>query len=178
MDVWIFGYGSLIWRPGFDFEESEFATLNGWRRSFQQASPDHRGTQEAPGRVLTITQAAGARCIGKVFRVSAGEWPTVLRYLEVRESGGYEALQVEVTSARGNLLAWTWVASSENRYFVKSETFEKTIEVMLSAEGESGLNLDYVLNLETALNEAGIIDEEVSRFAYELRMRISEASSD
>ena len=178
MDVWVFGYGSLIWRPGFPFAESGFATLEGWSRCFKQASPDHRGTPESPGRVLTMSRGENLKCIGKVFRVVAQDWASVQPYLEKRESGGYEAVEVDVSFAGRTITAWTWVASPMNEHFVQCETFEETLSVMLSAQGESGPNIEYVLNLDEALGRAGIRDEEVSRFAEELKMRISESRSD
>lgn len=178
MDVWVFGYGSLVWRPGFVFEESCFATLEGWRRSFQQGSPDHRGTLDAPGRVLTICPDSRASCIGKAFRILSGDWPGVFRYLEERESGGYQASEIEVQLERRKVRAWTWIALPSNDNFVANESFKRTIDTILSAVGTSGPNIDYVLNLDAALTTAGIEDQEVSRYAVALRTRLSESSRD
>lgn len=178
MVVWVFGYGSLIWRPGFNFDEACFATLHGWTRSFKQGSPDHRGTTSKPGRVLTISREPSLSCVGRAFRVSPAEWPEVYHYLEERESGGYQAVQLEIQLERTSVVAWTWVASPSNENFIRNETFEKTVNTILDARGMSGSNIDYVLNLDEALSESGIQDEEVNRYARAVRSRLSESSSD
>ena len=178
MSQWVFGYGSLIWRPGFEFLESHFATLCGWSRSFSQASPDHRGTPEFPGRVLTLREELGTQCRGRVYRVSDEQWPEVFRYLEHRESGGYRACRLDVDTGERTTEAWVWIALPDNPHSVLNESVESTVEVMLRAQGQSGPNIDYVLNLECALDEAGIRDAEVGRYARLLRQYVSESSSD
>ena len=70
-DLWVFGYGSLIWHPGFDFAEQRLATVIGYRRAFCMASIRYRGTPEAPGLVLALDRDAGGRCEGVAFRVPA-----------------------------------------------------------------------------------------------------------
>lgn len=70
-DLWVFGYGSLLWNPGFAVAETRQARLDGWRRSFCMTSIHHRGTPEAPGLVLALDQAADAVCHGVAFRVTA-----------------------------------------------------------------------------------------------------------
>ena len=177
MGVWVFGYGSLIWRPGFQYFESSIATLHGWTRAFQQASPDHRGTPQRPGRVLTLSQNETSHCVGRAFCVAASEWPNIFAYLEKRESGGYRALELEIELPSNRQSAWTWIALPDNPHFVSDETVTDTIDVMYNAHGESGPNIDYVLRLDEALLEAGIDDEQVARYANLLRMRKLKASS-
>ena len=169
MSQWVFGYGSLIWRPGFKFVESRFATLRNWRRSFSQGSPDHRGTPAYPGRVLTLREDAEASCRGRAYRVTNELWPTVFAYLEKRESGGYKACQIDISIGGDEISAWVWIALPDNPHSVSNESMQQTVEVMRRAVGQSGPNTDYVLNLDNALREAGIEDEEVTRFAKLVR---------
>ena len=178
MSQWVFGYGSLIWRPGFEFLESQFTTLYGWSRSFSQASPDHRGTPNFPGRVLTLREEPGAQCRGRVYRIADERWSEVFRYLEDRESGGYCACRLDLDVGGRTTKAWVWIALPDNPHSVSNESVKSTVEVMLRAKGQSGPNIDYVLNLEGALEEAGITDVEVARYATLLRRHVSESSRD
>ena len=68
--LWIFGYGSLVWRPSFPFAERRGAWIDGFARRFWQGSTDHRGVPGAPGRVVTLEHATGARCFGAAYRIS------------------------------------------------------------------------------------------------------------
>jgi cation transport protein ChaC len=82
-DRWVFGYGSLMWRPGFAFEEKRIATIHGYHRSLCVYSHVHRGTQEAPGLVLGLDR--GGSCQGVAFRVRDENWNEVIDYLRERE---------------------------------------------------------------------------------------------
>src|SRR5689334_1069329 len=105
----IFAYGSLLFRPGFSFLERERATLHGYARSFSQASPDHRGTAERPGRVLTLVSSARQHVTGAIYWVSAPA-ESLLRELDHRERAGYERASIEVSTERGPTPAVTWLA--------------------------------------------------------------------
>ena len=80
-DLWVFGYGSLIWNPGFDVVETRIARLPGWHRSFCMSSIHHRGTVESPGLVLALDAAEAAHCDGVAFRVEAANAPATIDYL-------------------------------------------------------------------------------------------------
>ena len=89
--VWLFGYGSLIYKVDFPWLERRPAWLQGWARRFWQGSHDHRGTPEAPGRVVTLIASAGARCRGMAYRIS----PDVFAHLDHREKNGYARRSLE-----------------------------------------------------------------------------------
>src|SRR6185295_1207277 len=88
--LWLFAYGSLIWRPGFQYAERTRGHVRGWSRRFWQGSTDHRGLPGAPGRVLTVTPDAAATCWGVAYRLEPGRRDAILRELDRREQGGYE----------------------------------------------------------------------------------------
>jgi cation transport protein ChaC len=81
-DVWVFGYGSLVWRPDFPFAESRIATIEGWERRFWQGSTDHRGVPDAPGRVVTLVEAPGAVCWGRAYLIGASSRDEVTQMLK------------------------------------------------------------------------------------------------
>ena len=86
---WLFGYGSLIWNPDVPFDDRRPARLRGWARRFWQGSHDHRGTPEAPGRVVTLIEAGDAFVDGLAFRIPGGEAKEILARLDHREKNGY-----------------------------------------------------------------------------------------
>ena len=159
---WIFGYGSLIWRPGFVFEQRVMATLVGWRRAFTQRSPDHRGTPENPGRVLTLRACNGDQCHGVAFRVSPENWSKTLRYLDDRERGGYERVMVDLSLGSAIVSAITYVAPPGNPHDAGYESYETIARIVKNAHGPSGSNREYITELHEALRVEGIVDKEMS----------------
>src|SRR5690349_19514370 len=116
--LWVFGYGSLLFRPGFPYEERRPALVRGYRRRLDQGSPDHRGTPERLGRVATLLRDPDASSSGAVFRVAERDAEMVLKDLDHREKGGYERLELEATllDSSTTVLATTWIASPDNPY--------------------------------------------------------------
>jgi cation transport protein ChaC len=171
--LWIFAYGSLIFRPGIPFVERRIALLEGYARRFWQGSTDHRGVPGAPGRVVTLVQEAAARCWGLAYLVAAEHETAVLRDLDLREQGGYERRWVELSLSplatcadkAAELTAPTralvYVASPNNPDFLGGAQLEELVEQVRGARGPSGANRDYVLALARALREIGVEDEHV-----------------
>jgi cation transport regulator ChaC len=164
----IFAYGSLLFRPGFDYLERRRALLHGYARSFSQASPDHRGTPEQPGRVVTLWAQAGASLVGAVYYVTAPADELLLE-LDQRERAGYERVLVDVLVDAEPLRAVTWIAPPGNAYDVGQMPLPALAEHVLGSAGPSGRNDEYVFQLERALLELGAPDAHVTELAARLR---------
>ena len=115
--MWIFGYGSLLFRPDFPFDRRVVAEVAGHERRFWQGSTDHRGVPEAPGRVVTLVARAGAVCRGVAFQVREGEEERVLAYLDHRERGGYTRHTIPIVRLGEQAVdaeAFTYIAAENN----------------------------------------------------------------
>lgn len=162
--IWIFGYGSLIWRPDFDYAENRPAVIDGWARRFWQGSTDHRGVPGAPGRVVTLVEAPGETCWGVAYRVSNGDREHVLAVLDYREKGGYRLAEVTMRFAGpegGSVDGLVYIATPDNpNYLGPAEPADIAAQVRASA-GPSGHNTEYVLRLAAAIRELGADDPHV-----------------
>ena len=160
--TWIFGYGSLIWRPAFAYEVSRKAALRGWRRRFWQASPDHRGVPEAPGRVVTLVPDPQAVCWGMAFRVPERLWDPIIAELDHRERNGYTRRAVELEFEDGIAThAITYVANADNPSYVGPAPLVAMVHQIAHAHGPSGSNREYLTRLAEHLDALDIHDEEV-----------------
>jgi len=167
-DVWVFGYGSLIFRAEFPFVERRVARVQGFSRRFWQSSPDHRGTPEAPGRVVTLIENQASSVLGVAYRIAREQSYAVLTELDRRERAGYERafIEVEFTEAPfGRARALVYQARAENPGFVPHADDESIAAIVRSARGPSGDNASYVQQLAQALRLLGEDDPHV--FAIE-----------
>jgi glutathione-specific gamma-glutamylcyclotransferase len=172
MELWIFGYGSLIFRPDFPFVARREGFIQGWARRFWQASTDHRGTPESPGRVVTLVASEAERCWGVAYQVAPAEAERVLAQLDYRERAGYVRRTVPFYERDGSQLSAqviVYVADSDNPNFVGPEEVPRIVEVVTVAQGPSGANRDYVLQLAQALLAMGVEDPHVFECAHGLR---------
>jgi cation transport regulator ChaC len=161
--LWIFGYGSLVWRPAFDYVEKRRAVVDGWARRFWQASPDHRGTPEQPGRVVTMLRWPSQNCVGMAYAIHEANREAVLEQLDMREIAGYERVQVPVRASLNDLpfaTATAWVATTSNANFVGLAPIEDMAEQIRQARGQSGTNREYVFELAKALRTLGASEED------------------
>ena len=168
--MWVFGYGSLIWKVGFDFEERREGFVDGWTRRFWQESTDHRGTPEAPGRVVTLVPEGGSLCWGAAYRIAPDTVEDVLAQLDHREKGGYARHRVAVHDRHGLVTddALMYVGTPDNPSWGGPLPIQTIAEIIAEAHGPSGANLEYVIRLHESLVAMGATDEHVAALHDEL----------
>ncbi len=162
--MWVFGYGSLIWDPGFPFAERMIAELPGWQRSFCMRSLHHRGTPEAMGLVLALDRADGARCAGVAFRVQPGAEDATLDELRRREliSSAYlESWETVNLSSGRSETALTYVINPDHDQYCGGLPLEEQARIIAQARGGRGSNRDYLISTARHLTELGIGDPDL-----------------
>lgn len=168
-EIWLFGYGSLIFKPDFPFLQRQPASIRNWARRFWQESHDHRGTEELPGRVVTLVPVPGATCGGMAYLVT----PEVFEHLDHREKNGYLRITSDVYFDNGQTVdGQVYIANPDNAAFAGPAPEDVIARHIVSAHGPSGSNSEYLLNLANSLRELGQQDPHV--FALEkqvLRMQ-------
>jgi cation transport protein ChaC len=165
-DLWVFAYGSLMWRPGFAFEEAACARLTGWRRCFSIYSIHHRGTPERLGMVLGLDR--GGVCEGIAYRVAAPRAAETRAYLRAREqvSGVYREALLPVELERHpaeEVMALTYIVEREHPNYAGRLPLSLQARLIRGGKGVSGANLDYLLSTARHLAELGIRDRELER---------------
>lgn len=163
-DIWVFGYGSLIWDPGFAFAERQVARLAGWHRSFCMLSVHYRGTPAAPGLVLALDRAEAASCHGLVFRVPQPDAAATTAYLRAREliSDAYIEARLPVTLADGRQVeALTYVINRDHAQYAGLLTPAAQARTIATAAGVKGDNCDYLTATAAHLSALGIADAEM-----------------
>lgn len=176
--VYIFGYGSLMWWPGFEYRESFAALLVGYRRSFCRRSVRHRGTWEKPGMVAGLVE--GGQCQGEAFGIAPEQESAVLAYLDEREGDGYlrRAVEIEVCADRRLLTAWTYIANANHPTYAADLDLEQKALLLKQGHGESGPALEYLRQLFVNLNQQGIHDPEIQDLALRTGLLVKHESSD
>jgi cation transport protein ChaC len=160
---WIFGYGSLIWRPGFDSASVQQARLGGYERRFWQASHDHRGTPESPGRVVTLAPVGSSYCDGLAYQLPLARREAILKSLDEREQDGYQRVYLDLDVANGRRVkGLTWIALEGNPSWVGQEAPELVAQLIATRCGPSGTNREYLYCLNEALCDLGISDPYIS----------------
>ncbi len=171
-DLWVFGYGSLMWRPDFPFVEKRPARMTGLHRSLCVYSFVHRGTPERPGLVLGLDR--GGACRGVAFRVAAAERPGTIRYLRQRE----QVTAVYRETLRGVWLdgqperrveALTYIVDRGHPQYAGRLTLDQRLHHIRQGHGQSGANRDYVLATVDALESMGCRDAELHALAERLK---------
>ena len=157
---WVFGYGSLMWNPGFAFEERRHAVLSGFHRRFCIRSTIYRGTPEQPGLVLGVD--AGGECHGMAFRVDASRREDVLTYLYERElpSKVYTPTWVSISVGGEPTEALTFVVKRDHRQFTCLSEDEMAA-IIASSSGANGSNFEYLENTVHALHALGVPDQDL-----------------
>ncbi|MEZ5765404.1 MAG: gamma-glutamylcyclotransferase [Xanthobacteraceae bacterium] len=171
-DLWIFGYGSLMWRPGFDFVEKRPAKLIGEHRSLCIYSFFHRGTAERPGLVLGLDR--GGACNGMAFRVAEKDRMATIAYLREREqvTSVYREVLRSVWlggDARERISALAYVTDRGHPQYAGRLTAEAQLHLIRQGHGVSGPNSEYVIATVEALEQEGYADPNLRRLAAALR---------
>ncbi len=169
--MWVFGYGSLIWDPGFAVAEAVVGRVSGWHRSFCMRSVHYRGTAEAPGLVLALDAAAGAVCDGVALRVEASRAAEVLAGLRAREliSYAYREVEVAVRLADGRgIQALTYAINREHAQYCGLSP-EAQAEIIARSSGERGPNRDYLYATAEHLHALGIADPDLDALVTRVR---------
>jgi len=167
-DLWVFGYGSLMWRPGFDFLERVPARLIGEHRALCVYSFVHRGTPEKPGLVLGLDR--GGACRGVAFRVAEKNRNAVIAYLREREqvTSVYREVKRSVwleNEARQRVSALVYVVDRSHVQYAGRLTPAEQLRHVLQGHGQSGINRDYVLATVKAIEAEGFRDTQLHQLA-------------
>jgi glutathione-specific gamma-glutamylcyclotransferase len=177
--VWVFGYGSLIWRADFPFAARRVGFILGYCRRFWQGSTDHRGVPEAPGRVVTLVPEPEARCWGVAYGVAPSELDRVIASLDRRERGGYTRREIPLYFADGERAprALVYFATPDNPNFLGPAPLATIAAQVLGASGPSGPNPEYVLRLAESIAALGAEDPHVSSLAELVRCELAQRAT-
>ena len=161
--VWVFGYGSLMWNPGFAWVDRRPALLTGWRRACCRYSFRHRGTPRLPGLVMGLRE--GGECLGMAFRPDPRQEAQALEYLDAREGDGYRRLLLTVTldarSAPSPAPAWVYVPNENHPTYFGQQDPDHVARLVAQGTGESGTAFDYLTALMVELERLGVDEPEL-----------------
>ncbi len=172
MAMWVFGYGSLLWNPGFEVAESVVGTLPRYGRSFCMRSIHHRGTVEDPGLVLALDQQPDAACVGMALRVVPGLEAKTLTYLREREliSSAYLERELDVTLNDGRTVtAVTYVIDESHVQYCGGLPLEEQAQIIARAVGGRGPNTEYLYNTADHLRSVGLDDPQLEWLTTRVR---------
>ncbi|XP_017470918.1 PREDICTED: putative glutathione-specific gamma-glutamylcyclotransferase 2 [Rhagoletis zephyria] len=182
-DVWIFGYGSLIWKPDFPFIDRKRGFIRGYRRLFYQNSIDHRGTKSRPGRVVTLLPAVSleSRVYGIAYRISEEHRDEVLAHLDHREKNGYERCVLQFyeypEQPDNHFDISMYIATPDNTSYAGNVwKIPEIAQQIFAAAGPSGPNREYLFNLASAMRE--LFPGEEDRHLYELEAEVKQLIAD
>ncbi|MDP1632605.1 MAG: gamma-glutamylcyclotransferase [Caulobacter sp.] len=171
-DRWVFGYGSLMWRPGFPFIDRRRARLHGRRRAFCIYSVHHRGTYERPGLVLGLAPGGSTR--GMAFRVAAADWDETFAYLREREqpTETYVEAWRDIRFDGGDpARSLVFLSDPHHPQWAGALTLERQADLIDGATGLSGRNIDYLRDLVAHLREEGLADRGMERLLTMIEAR-------
>ncbi|KAM4690382.1 glutathione-specific gamma-glutamylcyclotransferase 1 [Rhinophrynus dorsalis] len=151
--LWIFGYGSLVWKPDFEFTSSKVGFVTGYSRKFWQGDTFHRGSPQMPGRVVTLQEDYEECTWGVAYEVRGDQIESSLQYLNVRESvlGGYITKVVKFypqdEGEEGAILALVYIATAQNPSYLGPATEDDIAAQIIVSSGRAGHNIEYLLRL-------------------------------
>lgn len=165
---WIFAYGSLMWRPGFDYEQKLHAKLRGFHRRLSVYSYHYRGTPDHPGLVFGLDK--GGTCEGLAYKIADENWKTTLHYVREREliTEIYHEVVLQVEAAGRMIDVVTYVVDHHHSQFASVKSLKDTLAMVRQGHGSSGSCVEYVLNTAQHLREMNVHDAELVALAKEL----------
>ena len=177
--LWVFGYASLLWNPGFSVAEEKHGVLQGLHRSFCMSSIHHRGSVEEPGLVLALDAQDGSSCEGVLLRVPDEGFDDVVAALREREliSSAYVEHLLPVKIADGSeIIALAYVIDPDHEQYVAHLTLEEQAQIIAHAIGGRGPNCEYLWNTVAKLHELNVADPELDWLADRVRTLKGETS--
>ena len=171
-DFWVFGYGSLIWRPGFPHKQARPAMLHGFHRRFCVYSHRYRGTPDCPGLVLGLTR--GGSCRGVAYKVPAAEGEAVMDYLYEREMvlGVYDPTWLKLRLDTGETVrAAGFVVDPSHKQYAGRLSYDDMARLILQGEGKGGTCLEYLRNTVQHLEALDMHDHALHRLLREVEAR-------
>ena len=162
--MWVFGYGSLLWDPGFDHDQFQIADLHGYARSFCMRSIHHRGTERDPGLVPALDRDERATCRGVALRVQHGQEEQTLAYLRERELISSAYLEKNLTvhlMGREPVQAVTYVIDADHVQYCGGLALEEQAQIIAKAVGGRGPNWEYLFNTVEKLSSLELHDPDL-----------------
>jgi len=157
-EIWVFGYGSLIYKVDFPYIDRQSATISGWERRFWMLSHDHRGTPENPGIVLTLTPMPKATCFGMAYRITEAEF----EHLDHREKNGYLRETIDIHLSSGRVVkGLIYIGDESSDVYLGPTPVQQLATHIFNSKGPSGENAEYVYLMANALREHNVVDEHV-----------------
>ncbi|XP_052831937.1 putative glutathione-specific gamma-glutamylcyclotransferase 2 isoform X1 [Octopus bimaculoides] len=176
-DMWVFGYGSLIWKVDFPYKSKLVGYIKGYVRRFWQGSEDHRGVPEKPGRVVTLVQSDNPEAIvwGVAYEIASEDAESVRNHLDYREKGGYKSVTVQFhpisTENKSPFELTLYIGTEDNPFFLGPASMDEMAKQIAEAEGRSGRNRDYLFNLADAMRTLVPGADDVHLFQLEAKVR-------
>ena len=170
--LWVFGYASLLWNPGFPVVEERLAELSGYHRSFCMRSIHHRGTENDPGLVLALDAMSGATCQGLALRVKDGAEAETIQYLRERElvSSAYLERLLPLTVDDGtSITALAYVIDPDHVQYAAHLSLEEQAQIIAHAVGGRGPNTEYLWNTTDHLLQMGVKDTDLEWLSDRVR---------